>query len=66
MTEATYLGIRRAVLREIVGKLLLSLVPPLGLFWFLIDNLWVVWDRRKQALHDKIGGTYVVLARRSR
>ena len=59
-------GIRRAVLREIVGKLLLGLVPLLGLLWILTDNLWVVRDRRKQALHDKIGRTYVVRARRSR
>ncbi len=51
----------------------------LGMAWFLfaaflggitfglaiaVDYLWPLWDRRRQALHDKIMGTAVVRARR--
>lgn len=47
------------VLREVLVKYLL-----LGLCGIvqLIDSLWPLWDDRKQALHDKIVGTYVVRA----
>lgn len=47
--------------RELVGKALLTNVT-LGLYW-LMDCLWVLFDDRKQALHDKVGGTYVLCAR---
>jgi uncharacterized RDD family membrane protein YckC len=30
-----------------------------GVF-FLLDVLWPLWDRRRQALHDKAAGTFVV------
>lgn len=30
-----------------------------------ISSLWMIWDRRKQALHDKLSGTRVVRMRRS-
>ena len=42
-----------AALREIVGKLLSSIILYLGFLWILVDN-------RKQGLHDKIGSTFVV------
>ncbi len=29
-----------------------------------VDYLWPLWDRRRQALHDKVMGTAVVRARR--
>ena len=28
--------------------------------FFLVDNLWLVWDPRRQALHDKAARTLVV------
>ena len=34
----------------------------LGGFYVLIDVLWVLWDPRRQALHDKVAGTCVVVA----
>ncbi len=43
----------RAALREILGKWLSALVIGLG-------YLWVIWDAKKQAWHDKIANTYVV------
>jgi len=42
---------------------LLGVIPLVGtLFGFLalINYLWPLWDDKKQALHDKVGGTNVV------
>ena len=30
--------------------------------WTIVDGLWPRWDRRRQAIHDKVAGTSVVLA----
>ncbi len=38
----------------------------LGGFYVLIDVAWVLWDPRRQALHDKLAGTCVVVARKER
>ena len=46
-------GIMRAILREVLGKLVSTVVIFLGF-------LWVIWDRRKRAWHDHIAGTFVV------
>lgn len=46
-------GYLKAFLREIVGKFISSLILALGYFW-------VIWDKEKQAWHDKIAGTYVI------
>lgn len=40
-------------LREIIGKVISGLI-------LLIGYLMVIWDAKKQALHDKIANTYVV------
>lgn len=48
-------GYVKAFLRELVGKMVSSLVFGLG-------YLWPLWDSRKQAWHDKIAGTVVVKA----
>lgn len=42
-----------AILREVVGKFVSGIVIGLG-------YLWVLWDKKKQAWHDKIAGTIVV------
>lgn len=44
---------KQALLRETVGKFLSQIVSGLGF-------LWVLNDKRRQALHDKIAKTYVV------
>ena len=53
-----------ALLREFVVKGLLF--GTLGSFFLLIptlvDVLFPLWDERKQALHDKVVGSYVVKA----
>ena len=52
-------GIWRAILREIIGKLISTIVIFLGF-------LWVIWDPRKRGWHDYIGGTFVVRKQRDR
>ena len=42
-----------AALREILGKLVSTIVLFVGF-------LWIDWDREKQGWHDKIAGTHVV------
>lgn len=42
-------------LRDIVGKIVSGLILGIG-------YLFVIWDSKKQALHDKIASTYVVKA----
>ena len=48
-------GIVRAVLREILGKIISALAILIGFFW-------IAWDPRKRGWHDYIAGTYVVRA----
>ena len=52
-------GIGRAALREIIGKLVSTVVILLGFFW-------IGWDRHKRGWHDHISGTYVVRKPRHR
>lgn len=40
-------------LREIIGKFISSIILGIG-------YLMVIWDGKKQGLHDKIAGTFVV------
>lgn len=47
-------GYVKAFLREIVGKFISSIV-------LFIGYLWAVWDKDKQAWHDKIAGTIVIV-----
>lgn len=46
---------------------LLNLIPILGsllaVIWTPLDLLWPLWDKRRQALHDKFAGTVVVRER---
>jgi len=46
-------GLGLAALREILGKLVSSIV-------FCLGYLWIAIDEQKQGWHDKIAGTYVV------
>jgi len=51
--DGRLISLGRSFLREVVGKWLSGLVFSLG-------YLWAVWDKDKQAWHDKLVGTYVV------
>lgn len=46
------------------GGDLVGVVPVLGVFgstFTLLDSLWPLWDDKKQAIHDKVGATNVVV-----
>lgn len=44
-----------------VSSLLFRAVLALFLMWFFaLDHLWILFDERKQAWHDKVSGFYVV------
>ncbi len=52
----------RTFLREFVAKgIIFGLLAAItaSVVWWL-DNLWPLWDRDRQALHDKVAGTVVV------
>lgn len=49
----------RALVREIGGKMALGAL--LGPLW-LVNYLWPLWDKRNQALHDKLVSTEVLRA----
>ncbi len=52
----------RTFLREFVVKgIIFGLLAAItaSVVWWL-DNLWPLWDRDRQALHDKVAGTVVV------
>lgn len=53
------LGPAKAAVRYLAPALL-SIVT-FGLIWFP-DGLWLLWDRRRQTLHDKVVGSVVVIA----
>jgi len=53
------IGYGRALGRNAVRGLP-GYLPVIGLFWVLLDNLWMLWDREKQTLHDKATKTLVV------
>jgi uncharacterized RDD family membrane protein YckC len=60
------LGVVTALKRQIitVGTSLLSLVPLVSVFasgLSLLDPAWLLWDAKRQALHDKVADTVVVL-----
>lgn len=55
--QGQFLSQGTALLR-LLAHVGLSFVPFLG----LIDLLWPLWDERRQTLHDKAVGCYVVMA----
>ena len=55
-------ALKRQVIQ--VGTSLLGLVPVvavLGSILSLVDPAWLLWDAKRQALHDKVADTVVVL-----
>jgi uncharacterized RDD family membrane protein YckC len=57
----TYAGWGRMFLRDFVGKLLVALVSSLIPFLGgVIADCWLLWDKDRQELWDKIAGTIVV------
>jgi uncharacterized RDD family membrane protein YckC len=59
--DGNAVGWREALLRPILQLIVSfgSFVPGAWLIT-LLDDLWMLWDRQKQTLHDKVAGTIVV------
>jgi uncharacterized RDD family membrane protein YckC len=59
--DGNVVGWREALLRPVLQLIVSvgSFVPGAGLIT-LLDDLWMLWDRQKQTLHDKVAGTIVV------
>ena len=60
-----------ALKRQVVfiGSSVLSLLPGVGVvgsLLMILNLLWPLWDDKRQALHDKIAATNVVVRRRGR
>lgn len=57
-------ALRRQVILVVTNLLgLVPLVGVLGTALSVIDPAWLLWDRRRQTLHDKVADTVVVLNR---
>jgi uncharacterized RDD family membrane protein YckC len=57
--DGSPVGSTAAVKRAAVYALI-PVVPLLGTFFAIINDLWLTWDRRRQCLHDKAARTIVV------
>jgi len=55
------LGVPKAAVRYLAPTLVF-LIPILGFVLWVADGLWPLWDRRRQAVHDKLAGSMVVKA----
>ena len=53
--DGSSLGFGGALTREIIGKIVSSLI-------FCLGYIWILFDSKRQGWHDKIAGTYVVKA----
>lgn len=51
------IGVGMALVRYIVTQLISGITCGIG---GLLDVLWPLWDDKKQTLHDKVVGTYVI------
>lgn len=55
-TDRSRVSLRTSFLRALIFVLGGEVIP----LFFLVDNLWLTGDRRRQALHDKAARTLVV------
>ncbi|GAA2153754.1 putative RDD family membrane protein YckC [Humibacillus xanthopallidus] len=61
------LDIGSALRRRLISVLqIVPLVSGLYFIVFLLDYLWPLWDDKRQALHDKVGRTQVVMGKQPR
>lgn len=49
-----------ALVLRLLVQLGLAYIPIIGFFLAIANLLWPLWDEKKQTLHDKAVGTYVV------
>ncbi len=55
------LTLSTAAMRRVVP--LAGMIPSVGGIITLLDYLWPLWDPKRQALHDKVAGTQVVVGK---
>lgn len=60
LDRRTYAGWGRMFLRDFVGKLVVGVISSLLLVTEVIALCWLLWDKDRQELWDKIAGTIVV------
>jgi RDD family len=60
LDRRTYAGWGRMFLRDFVGKLIVGVISSLLLVTEVIALCWLLWDKDRQELWDKIAGTIVV------
>jgi uncharacterized RDD family membrane protein YckC len=56
------LGVPKAAIRYLAPTLVF-LIPVAGFFIWVADGLSPLWDKRRQAVHDKLAGSMVVRAK---
>ena len=56
------LGVPKAAIRYLAPTLVF-LIPIAGFFIWVADGLSPLWDKRRQAVHDKLAGSMVVRAK---
>jgi uncharacterized RDD family membrane protein YckC len=49
-----------AAARRAAVYALIPVIPLIGSFFALLNELWLLWDRRRQCLHDKAAQTIVI------
>lgn len=49
-----------AAARRAAVYALIPVIPLIGSFFALLNELWLLWDRRRQCLHDKAAHTIVI------
>ncbi len=52
-TDGSSIGFGRTLIREVIGKIISSIILLLG-------YIWILFDGKRQGWHDKIASTYVV------
>jgi uncharacterized RDD family membrane protein YckC len=60
--DGSRISLRASFLRALTFVLGGEVIP----LFFAVDNLWLLWDRRRQCLHDKVARTVVVTTAVSR
>ncbi len=51
---------KRVVIVLISSAISYTAVSPLGSLLFLFDGLWMLFDKNRQTLHDKLAGTLMI------